>query len=134
MPRDFRSFIYSFPHFMNTFHVLGEVPGAANKEVIQDIGWTWWCPCLSKGDGLVNNIESEIIFHLLHLQRKSVNFNFAADMKWQGKALGSELLFKESRSEDGEVGKVQRIRLNIPMGIPIWRPSHCSSLPYRTAY
>lgn len=36
--------------------------------------WSWWCRPLSKGDGLVNNIKSEIILLLLHSQRKPVNF------------------------------------------------------------
>ena len=64
---------------------------------------------------MIKNIKSEITVHLLPLQRKSVIF------ETQDKDLGSELLFKESRSEDGEVEKVQQPGLHIPVGILLWR-------------
>lgn len=95
--------------------------------------WSWWCRSLSKGDGLVNNIKSEIILLLLHSQRKPVNFESLSLIgNSRTKSFEKVLSYKEGRSENGKVAKVKWIELNIPVGISVWRPGHGIPVPYRT--
>ena len=43
--------------------------------------------------------------------------------------MGSELLFRESGSEDGEAESIRGLGLNIPLGIPIWRLASAPRFP-----
>lgn len=81
--------------------------GTPDTKILTTEHWTWWYHCFSKGDGLINNIRSLIILHMLHLQRKSVNWMLTFLGKWT--ALQRKRIW----------GKGQQLALNIPVGMPI---------------